>query len=61
MLLHVDVQDWVDGTFGQSADILAHLDVDVSVLGDIIWHWLNFVMHGGKFVGDEFFGGMKEK
>merc|ERR1719331_2071093 len=30
--LHVDVEDWVDRAFGQSAVVLTHLHVDVPVL-----------------------------
>ena len=30
--LHVDVEDWVDRAFGQSAVVLTHLHVDVSIL-----------------------------
>ena len=30
--LHVDVEDWVDRAFGQSAVVLTHLHVDVPIL-----------------------------
>ena len=30
--LHVDVEDWVDRAFGQSAVVLTHLHVDIPIL-----------------------------
>merc|ERR1711936_21524 len=32
LLLHVDVEDWVDRSFGKSAVVLPHLHVDVTIL-----------------------------
>merc|ERR1711936_1203262 len=32
LLLHVDVEDWVDRTFGKSTVVLSHLHVDVTIL-----------------------------